>query len=259
MSSGPASASHLPADRAARHISWPCGVVAPRDYALSGGLDPWEMQSECVLAANASATVDVRMRAAQIGANRSDVRERAHHLDGAFPMPAGGIERELDVTEIPLASLFQWGRRLMWTLPGGRDRGRRGRKGRPAQDLCEIEAMVLIDATPDDGWIRLRVRIENHTEWPALVEPRRDHALPRSLIGTHALITVRDGAFLSSVSPPREAESAARRCRNLHSWPVLAGPLGQRDLVLSSPIPLGDHPAIALDRAAGLFGALDAD
>jgi hypothetical protein len=240
--------------------------VAPRDYALSGGSDPWEMQSECVLAASASSTIDVRVRAVQFGmpvpdrfgGNPFAPIERIDGANDAFPIPPGGVEREIDATGIPLASLFQWGRRLLWTLPGGRERGA-GRKRRPAQDLCEIEAMVLIDATPDEGWIRLRVRIENHTEWPALAEPRRDRALPRSLIGTHALVTVREGAFVSPISPPRDAESAALRCLNLHSWPVLAGPLGQRDLVLSSPIPLGDHPAITIDRTASVFGGLDAD
>src|SRR6202007_690631 len=33
-------------------------------------------------------------------------------------------------------------------------------------------------------------------------------------------------------------------CRNLHTWPVLAGEPGRADVMLSSPVILGDHPVV---------------
>ena len=51
------------------------------------------------------------------------------------------------------------------------------------------------------------------------------------------------GGFLSLADPPEWARSAAAGCDNLHTWPVLAGEAGRRDLMLSAPVTLPDHPA----------------
>ena len=47
---------------------------------------------------------------------------------------------------------------------------------------------------------------------------------------------------MSLLDPPAWAAAAAKECRNLHTFPVLAGDDGGRDVVLSSPIIMYDHP-----------------
>ena len=50
--------------------------------------------------------------------------------------------------------------------------------------------------------------------------------------------------FLSLLDPPGWAGGRGE-CRNLHTFPVLAGDAGGRDVVLSSPIIMYDHPGVA--------------
>ena len=88
----------------------------------------------------------------------------------------------------------------------------------------------------------------------------RPEALRRSLLGCHTLIAVRNGAFLSLIDPPADA---AERGEALHEPPHLAGPgrrpRGRRDLLLSSPIILYDHPEIAPESRGDLFDATEID
>ena len=254
---------------AEKHLPWPCGVLAPHDYTLACGVDAWEMQSECLMLADPSARIDVRVRAAQLGTpvlrrfaikrNRFDPLGRVGNGSGSALDGCEEIERELDAIDIPLSDLLQGGRRLLWTIPGGRTGTTHGfRSGFPASaahDLWEIEATVSIMGVRDRDWVRLRVRVENHTEWPRHAIPTRERSLPLSLLGTHALLELRGGEFVSQTNPPRGAENAARQCHNVNAWPVLAGPLGRKNLMLASPIPLGDHPAVSLDNPSRLFGA----
>ena len=48
-------------------------------------------------------------------------------------------------------------------------------------------------------------------------------------------------------------------CVNTGTWPVLAGPAECRDLMLSSPIILYDHPEVAPESAGDLFDATEID
>ena len=68
-----------------------------------------------------------------------------------------------------------------------------------------------------------------------------------------------DGAFVSLLEPPDWAAEAARGCRNVHTFPVLAGPGGGASVVLSSPIILYDHPQIAPESPGDLFDAAEID
>ena len=48
-------------------------------------------------------------------------------------------------------------------------------------------------------------------------------------------------------------------CENIGTWPVLAGPAECRDLMLSSPVILYDHPEVAPESAGDLFDATEID
>src|SRR5271157_5219426 len=50
-----------------------------------------------------------------------------------------------------------------------------------------------------------------------------------------------------------------RRRGRLQQHPVLAGPAGCRDLMLSSPVILYDHPEVAAESAGDLFDATEID
>ena len=105
---------------------------------------------------------------------------------------------------------------------------------------------------------RLRVEIENAvTDQP--VDAGRAEVLRRCLIATHCLLSVRDGVFLSLLDPPAWADAAAKECTNLHTFPVLAGENGGRDVVLSSPIIMYDHPGVAPESPGDLHDACEID
>jgi hypothetical protein len=79
----------------------------------------------------------------------------------------------------------------------------------------------------------------------------------RSLIGTHALLGVEGGRFVSSIDPPEWARPAVETCTNDGAYPVLVGP--GESMVLASPIILYDHPEIAPESAGPLFDATEID
>ena len=87
----------------------------------------------------------------------------------------------------------------------------------------------------------------------------KDEAIATSLIGTHLLIEVADGEFVSLLEPPDSAAAAVARCRQHRCFPVLAGPPGERDLMLVSPIILYDHPEIAEQSEGALYDSTEID
>ncbi|NEC21597.1 hypothetical protein [Streptomyces parvus] len=87
----------------------------------------------------------------------------------------------------------------------------------------------------------------------------RDDALPHSMIGGHLLLAVEGGRFLSMTDPPEWARPAVAGLRNENTWPVLAGPADREDVVLSSPIILEDHPALADESPGPLYDATEID
>ncbi len=97
---------------------------------------------------------------------------------------------------------------------------------------------------------RLTVRIINESEQPGA---------DRSMLSTHTLLGVRGGAFLSLLDPPEDYRLAAAACRNIGTWPVLAGYEGERTLMLSSPIILYDYPQIAPESPGDLFDGTEID
>src|SRR5258708_7061078 len=87
----------------------------------------------------------------------------------------------------------------------------------------------------------------------------RDDGLKYSLTAAHLLIGVTGGTFLSMTDPPEWAAGEVAACVNTGTWPVLAGPAECRDLVLSSPVILYDHPEVAPESAGDLFDATEID
>lgn len=97
---------------------------------------------------------------------------------------------------------------------------------------------------------RITIRIENLT---------REQGEGTSLLSAHTMLMVRNGAFLSLIDPPDQYREAARACKNVGTWPVLAGKEGDCHLLLSSPIILYDYPQIAPESAGDLFDGTEID
>ncbi|MFJ8584284.1 hypothetical protein ACIRD2_06450 [Streptomyces sp. NPDC093595] len=134
--------------------------------------------------------------------------------------------------------------------------------GRLVRRREEVTGALRLSASELEGPYRthrLSLVVENTSDWTPDGDADRDAALPRSLVASHALLCLDSGRFLSMTDPPEWARGATAACRNLHTWPVLAGEPGRGDLVLSSPIILEDHPAIAPESPGALYDATEID
>ncbi|KUI11757.1 hypothetical protein AU193_15360 [Mycobacterium sp. GA-1285] len=153
------------------------------------------------------------------------------------PFPVMSLPRTLDIS-IPSASEIE-------PIAGGRlVRTRRKLSGR--LDIC---------VEHDGDLLRLTFNVCN------TASPARDKedAIAVSLIGTHLLLEVADGEFVSLLEPPESAADAVARCRQHRCFPVLAGPAPHRGLVLVSPIILYDHPEIAEQSKGALYDSTEID
>ncbi|MFI8103914.1 hypothetical protein [Streptomyces sp. NPDC086023] len=137
--------------------------------------------------------------------------------------------------------------------------------GRLVRRAAAVEGTVRLQAAELDvpyRAYRLTATVDNTSPWTpdgASEAAGRDAALPRSLVAAHLLLGLGAGSFLSLTAPPEWARAETAACENRHTWPVLAGEPGRTDVVLSSPIILEDHPAIAPESAGAMYDALEID
>lgn len=256
-------------------VRWQFGVVVPRGYSEGGESEPWAMQTECLLEPGATARLDVRVRFLQVQARTVEEavdseRDRFRPVEalevGGQQLSAWdeGVEGTVDQPGIDVAEILARERAIPIEVPGGREvervRGPAGEiRGRIVRERWPISGLVRIAGQVWGSVVKVRVRIENSSAWTQDAEVDRHLALRRSLIGTHTLLAVRDGAFVSLLDPPRWAVEAAASCANLHTWPVLIGLEGRRDVMLSSPIILYDYPAVAPESPGDFCDATEID
>ena len=118
-------------------------------------------------------------------------------------------------------------------------------------------ALSVADARAPFPLRRLRVDVENTVTDQAVDAPRAE-VLRRCLVAAHCVVAVRDGGSCRCWSR-RHGRRRPRRVRNLHTFPVLAGADSKRDVVLSSPIIMYDHPGVAPESPGDLFDAGEID
>lgn len=267
---------------AKNRVRWQFGVLVPPAWAAAQGLvdsgvagsaeSPWQ-QTACLVEAPDTASVRIRLRFLHL---QRKVAER-RTADGGY-RPVDRIEvdgrtelsfdeavpREFDI-EASVGDL-RHGRSLDVRVPGGEDveplvDGRGESVGRVVRRRCPLSASVTASAVPCETpfpLLRLEIRVENADRTTA-PDSRRDEALRCCLLAAHTLATVSRGRFLSLLDPPEWAAHAARECRNVHTFPVLAGEPGTADVLLSSPIILYDHPRIAPESPGDLHDATEID
>jgi len=250
------------------------GVVVPRDHSLAEGSETWEMQTDCLLEAGDDARIDVRVRFLRLQ-GRSVEQLDADAPAGYSPVASlvvdgeelltweEATEGQVDAADLRLTELLRAELTVPFTMAGGQEvepigDGHGGPAGRIVRTHWPIDGVLRVRAVTVDGFTHLRVRVENLTSLAA-GDLRREEALRSSLLGCHTLLAVRDGAFVSLIDPPSTAVEASKGCVNLKTWPVLVGGEGHRDLMLSSPIILYDHPAIAAESQGDLFDGTEID
>ena len=225
---------------------WQFGVVMAPGYAAADPSETSFTQAECVLEHTGRPSVTVLLRFLQVQRRTAG----GESWDEA-------VEREIEVTADAAALAGpDAGVRHEFTVPGGEDReGDVVRRREPLAGAISVRA-----AEVPGPWraVRLRVRVENRTELGT--EPRhRADALPTALVAAHTILTVTGGAFISMTDPPEWAAAAVAQCRNEGGWPVLAGPDGDRRVMLSSPIILYDHPELAPESPGELYDGTEID
>ncbi len=203
---------------------WNFGVLYPESWAAAQtGSDRSYFQMECLALGGANSRLDVVVRFLQLAQE--------------------AIERSIAIRDLNFDSIVSRLHRETFSFPGY------------GQELLQAE--VEIRAVPiDHEAFRITVLLRNTTS-PA--GSSRDEALLRSLGSAHAVLTLRDGEFVSQTDPPDALRDAAEACANIGVWPVLVGEEGTRDTMLGSPIILQDYPRIAPESSGDLFDATEID
>jgi hypothetical protein len=250
------------------------GVLMPPPYRAVDSHEASASQTECLVECPADAEIDIGLRFLHL--QRRTVQRidpgTGEATDTGMLAVAGteyapwdeAVEREQHL-RARLADLLGDGTQACFDVPGSvQAEDLAGPDGAPAGRLvrrCEALAGAVVAraerAAGPYGALRVRVRVENRTE-PQAPLHSRDDGLKYSMIAAHLLIGV-EGTFLSMTEPPEWAAPEVAACENIGTWPVLAGPAECRNLMLSSPVILYDHPEVAPESAGDLFDATEID
>jgi hypothetical protein len=265
---------------------WNFGVVYPQAYSLvqgapAEGVEAWSMQTECLVQGSQRTRLDVRVRFLHLLARQVGEVLPSQNADGGvqnfrvvetlevdgqlFSTWQEAVEREVKALALPVSELVAHPLCLDFTFPAmhameslhdpsGQVVGVIVRQQQSVTGALEVGA-----AYAGEQLFRLTVRILNLTPLANAGEKRHDEALLRSLVSTHTILNVRDGACVSLLDPPAACRDAAVACRNVGTWPVLVGEAGECDCLLSSPIILYDYPQVAPESAGDLFDATEID
>jgi len=229
------------------------GVLAPRAWSEAGGSEHWWMNTDCIVKAGENSRIAGTIRLqiqdriveAPSSAENHD-SDRFHRVDSievdgrlrtSFEE---GIEREV-AFEVALNDLGAEERAIHFTFEPENsaelvEDSEKRLAARIVRHTRAIDGLVRISAAQIDGSLsRVSARIENVTLYNDTNAPR-DDAIRASFAGTHTILSISDGHFVSLTDPPEWARAAAIECANVRTWPVLIGADGDRDVILSSPI-----------------------
>ncbi|MDJ0385073.1 hypothetical protein [Streptomyces sp. G-G2] len=266
------------ASAAKNRLRWQFGVLVPPAWGPAHH-EHASQRTEILMEPKGSASLAVELRF--LHAQRRTVQQALPdgtfetvpelHLPDRVLVPWDeGAEERVDVS-VPVGELIGAGALFPFVRPAREDTERvlddTGRTvGRTIRRTEEISGSLRLTATELDGpyrVLKLTVVVENTSPWaPAPGTPEagdRDAALPRSLVAAHLLLGLDAGGFLSMTDPPEWAKAAVAGCDNQRTWPVLAGEPGRADVVLSSPIILEDHPAIAPESVGAMYDSTEID
>jgi hydrogenase maturation protease len=249
---------------------WNFGVVYPRDYhEARGGVEPWIMRTECLVAAPANATLTVTVRFLHLL-----TRSSAQPTTTTAATPAAndwtpeewqeGSEREVAAPRLSLGEIAAQPQHVEIAAPAAYISEQDATTGAVVtREQHALAGAFTVAAAPLDvageSVYRLTIQIENSTPLLGQFPERHDAVLLRCFVSTHTILQVSGGAFVSLLDPPERLRAAAAACKNVGAYPVLVGDEGERDTMLASPIILYDYPQIAPESAGSLFDGTEID
>ena len=263
---------------------WNFGVLHPRAYSQANpGSDAYMMQTECLLDGSGLSKLEVKVRFLQLiersvgqlaslekqvpGEEIPEFRivDKVELAGKVYYPWQEAMEQEISLPIRTLASLSAEPLSQSFRLPSQKEfEMLRDENGQTAGVIIrkreEIRGTILSSAAFAGGGVfKICVRIQNESPVEVSECRNREEALTRSLVSTHTIMGVEDGAFVSAVDPPESLRELSAGCQNIGSWPVLVGDEGQHDTILSSPIILYDYPQIAPESAGDLFDGTEID
>ncbi|MEZ4864990.1 MAG: hypothetical protein R3C14_26990 [Caldilineaceae bacterium] len=248
---------------------WTLGGVYPQRYSALHPDNPWLMQTECLVTGERP-VVSVCVRFLQVVARQVMQKGESGAFAAVDALWVGreqyltwdeATERAVQIDELALPELtaarsiplfIPAGRREeTLTAPDGAEAGALVRWWRTLEGAVEVQATAVAEAL----W-RLTIRIVNTTPWAWL---GRAETLRQTFVSTHTILTAAGGEFVSLMDPPAPLYDATAACKNVKTWPVLAGAEGERHVMLSSPMILYDYPQVAPESPGDLFDGGEID
>ncbi len=248
---------------------WTFGGVYPRAHSEGREDDPWEMQTQCLVATGLETSIEVAVRFLHV-VQRQVARQTAGGLEPVEELRVEG-ERHLSwdeavERELTLSLRLEQGRSAT-SLPVAVAAGEQREElvdaaGEPVGAVLRsweaLEGTIEVEAEPvDPGVQRITVRIANNS--PCAAAGPRDQALRRTFCSCHTVLRAAGGEFVSLTDPPERLAAEAAACRNQGTWPVLVGEAPDATTLLSSPIILEDYPRIAPESPGDLFDGGEID
>jgi hydrogenase maturation protease len=174
-----------------------------------------------------------------------------------------GVEQTVSTDSVPLPRLSDRPERTSFAKAAARRRDIvRNSSGDVVGDVLRQREMLqgeleISARRTGTGLIRVSVAVTNRTPLTDPQDPRQAERC--GFMGTHLILRIEAGRFLSLTDPPpgREAEAAA--CAQDGTWPVLVGSPGSTDVVLAAPIILPDYPSLAPESPGDLYDASEID
>ena len=226
------------------------------------------MRVECLLEAEAGATLDVTVRFLQV-VQRDVERASDEGREPVAELTVAGerhlaweeaVEREIALPRLEVADGAHLSARIAvaagsaeelvhdvdGSVAGAVVRRWRRLDGRIDCALAAIEP----------GLRRIAVTVANTAQWDG---GERERLFAQTFCSAHVVLHARGGAFVSLADPPERLREAAAACRNEGAWPVPVGEPGDRTTMLASPIILEDHPRIAPESPGDLFDGGEID
>ena len=211
----------------------------PRVYAQAQRPEePYRLVAECLVVADAQASLDVRLRFLQL------VRQQQSASLLTDPSLAWdeAVERTSEHSALRLSDLIASPLSITAVTEGD------------LQIDLTISAQVL-----SDGACKLRLEVQNTTTLTTGAEAKRDEALPSSFVSAHLLLGLAGGEFVSLLDPAEAYRESAASCSNRGVFPVLAGAEPDRSVLFCSPIILYDYPKIAPESEGDFFDGTEMD
>jgi hypothetical protein len=267
---------------------WNFGVVYPEAYSeLQSGADAWFMQTQCLATTSSSANLTIKVRFLQavartIGQFKAPVDEWPVDKHERPPTEFEIVEslqvgekslqtwQEAAECEIVLSPL-----RLGETNPSNQSSTHvypddkefepvRDSDGRIAGVIVRTKEKIMARVDVSVARVRnelfkITVCLSNVSAITSPNQASRDEALMHSLLSAHTMLGTDGAEFVSLLDPPYSLNEDVSECKNVGTWPVLAGEEGHRDGMLSSPIILYDYPQIAPESPGNLFDGTEID